>query len=250
MSANVPLKDPVEEARRVVEAADEAGLLVRQIGGTAIWEHAETVREGTFEREYRDVDFVGTTAEESEIVDLMVDELGYAPNERFNTMRRFRLEFLDEENERKADFILDRFQFCHKWSLEERLDEDHPTIPIEDLLMSKIQIVESSDRDVRDIVVMVNDHPVEAAADTEVIDPTYIADLCKGDWGLYKTTTMSIDRVEEYLENNDPPVDESVIVDRLENIRSEVESEPKTIQWKLRSIIGERKQWYDRPELT
>ncbi|MFB6183353.1 MAG: hypothetical protein ABEI96_02255 [Haloarculaceae archaeon] len=250
MSENAPLEDPVEEGRRVVEAADDAGLTVRQIGGTAIWEHAETVREGPFERDYRDVDFVATTAEEGDVVDLMVDELGYEANKRFNTMRRFRLEFFDEENDRKADYILDRFEFCHQWSLKDRLDVDYPTVPIEDLLMSKIQIVEASDRDVRDIVAMVNDHPVQARDDTEVIDPRYIADLCKDDWGLYRTTTDSIDRVEEYLQTNDLPVDETELSDRLESIRNKIESEPKTLRWKLRSVIGEHKQWYDQPELT
>jgi len=249
MSAAQLREDPVEEARRVVEAADEAGLTVRQIGGTAIWEHAETVRDGHFERDYRDVDFVGTTAEEDEIVDLMQD-LGYESNVRFNTMRRFRLEFLDEANERKADFILDRFEFCHAWSLADRLDLDHPTIPIEDLLLSKMQIVEPSDRDIRDVVAMLTDHPVEASDDTEVIDPTYVASLCRGDWGLYKTLTMNVDRIEEYLGNHETPVDEATITDRLEAIRTEIESEPKTLRWKLRSLIGERKQWYQKPELT
>lgn len=249
MNENSPLKNPVEEARRVVEAAEDSGLTVRQIGGTAIWEHSETMHEEPFKRNYRDVDFVARTEEESAVVDLMVD-LGYEANKRFNTMRQHRLEFFDEENERKADYILDRFEFSHKWGLKERLDIDFPTVPIEDLLMSKLQIFEASDRDIRDIIAMVNDHAVQARDDTEVIDPRYIAKLCKSKWGLYKTTNMSIDRVEEYLQNNQLPVDETVISDRLESIRSKIEAEPKTLRWKLRSVIGEHKQWYDRPELN
>jgi len=245
-----PLADPVEEADRVVTAADEADLTVRQIGGTAIWEHAETVRSGPFERDYRDVDFVGTTAEEDAIVDLMVEDLGYEANRRFNTMRRFRLEFLDTEHERKADFILDRFEFCHRWSLKNRLDLDHPTIPIEDLLLSKLQIVEPSDRDIRDIVAMLNDHPVEADSDTETIESTYVASLCKGDWGLYRTLTMNLDRIEEYVDDADLPIEESRITGRTGALREAIESEPKTLRWKLRSLVGERKQWYDKPELT
>lgn len=233
---------------RVVEAADDRGLTVRLIGGTAIYQHAPTVREGPFQREYRDVDFVATREDEDEIIELM-GELGYDSNDRFNTMRRFRLEFTDPVNERKADYIIDRFDFCHAWNMRDRLEEDHPTIPIEDLLLSKLQIFEASDRDVRDMIAMLADHPVESSDDADAIDPEYIADLCRNDWGLFKTVSMSFDRIDEYVANNDLPIDDEQLTDRVDAIRSAIHEEPKTLRWKLRSLIGERKQWYKRPEL-
>jgi len=248
VSESEPLADPVEESKRVVEAADEEGLTVTLIGGTAIHYHAETVRSGPFERDYRDVDFVSTREDEDGVVDLM-EELGYESNERFNTMRRFRLEFIDPVNERKADYIIDRFDFCHTWGLRDRIDRDHPTLPIEDLLLSKLQIIEPSDRDVRDIIAMLADHPVETDGDTETIDPGYVAGLCSEDWGLFKTLTMSLDRIEEYLANNDLPIDEDAVGSRVETLRSAIEDRPKSLRWRLRSLIGERKKWYKQPEL-
>jgi predicted transcriptional regulator len=243
-----PLPDAVEEGQRVVDAADERGLTVRLIGGTAINRHAQAAREEPFKRGYRDVDFVGTRQEEDELVELMTD-LGYEENERFNTMRRFRLEFVDPVNERKADYILDRFEFCHEWDLSDRLEHDHPTIPIEDLLLSKLQIVEVSDRDVQDILAMLTDHPVSEADDTEAIDPSYISGLCSDDWGLYKTVTMSLERVDDYVSTNELPVDQDTIESRIEALESTIEERPKSFRWKLRSLVGERKQWYKRPEL-
>lgn len=248
MTEDEPLADPIDESVRVVEAADERDLTVRLIGGTAIYQHAETAREGPFERDYRDVDFVGTREEEDAIVDLMTD-LGYQANRRFNTMRRFRLEFVDPVNERKADYVVDRFDFCHEWSLRDRVGLDHPTIPIEDLLLSKLQIFEVSDRDVRDMIAMLADHPIERSDDTEKIDPVYIAELCCADWGLCKTVTMSLDRIDEYVSNNDLPLDEDQLEARIGSLRGAIENRPKTLRWRLRSIIGERKQWYKRPEL-
>lgn len=247
-SEDRPLEDPLEEARRVVESAEERGLTVRQIGGTAVRAHSETARVAPFDREYRDVDFVGTREDEAGIVELMED-LGYRSNNRFNTMHRFRLEFYDEANDRKADYCVDRFQFCHEWSLRGRLEVDYPTVPIEDLLLSKLQIFEASDRDVRDMVAMLADHPVEPGGDTERIDPTYISGLCRSDWGLYKTVSMSLDRIGSYVDSHDLPVEESTVLDRVGAIRHEIEDSPKSLRWKLRSLIGERKQWYRRPEL-
>jgi hypothetical protein len=248
MSQTDPLTDAIDEGQRVIETAEDRDLTVRLIGGTAIYQHSAAAR-GEFKRDYRDVDFVGYRAEEDELVELMTD-LGYEENERFNTMRRFRLEFLDPVNERKADYILDRFEFCHQWSLEDRLDEDHPTIPIEDLLLSKLQIVEGSDRDVRDILAMLTDHPVEPdAEDPERIDPRYVSELTSDDWGLCKTITMSLDRVQRYADDEDLPVDREPIDRRIEELRDAIEDRPKSLRWKLRSIVGERKQWYKRPEL-
>ncbi|WP_336023603.1 hypothetical protein [Halobellus salinisoli] len=249
MSQTEPRSDPIEEAQRVIERADERGLTVRLIGGTAINRHAETAREEPFKRGYRDVDFVGRREEEQEMTELMLD-LGYEANERFNTMRRFRLEFFDPVNERKADYVIDRFDFCHAWGLRDRIDLDHPTVPIEDLLLSKLQIVEVSDRDVRDIVAMIADHAVEAGSDdTEVIDSAYIAGLCSSDWGLWRTVTYSLDRVREYVESNDVPIDEEAVFSRLDSLRGRIDDNAKSLRWRLRSIIGEHKQWYKRPEL-
>ncbi|WP_435183749.1 hypothetical protein [Halobellus sp. EA9] len=248
MSQTEPLSDPIEEAERVIEAADDRGLTVRLIGGTAINRHAETAREEPFKRGYRDVDFVATREEESAVEEMMAD-LGYEANERFNTMRRFRLEYFDPVNERKADYIIDRFDFCHAWDLRERIDVDYPTVPIEDLLLSKLQIVEVSDRDVRDILAMLADHPVEPGDDTEKIDPEYIADRCGSDWGLWRTVTYSLDRVEEYVEDEDLPIDEGELAGRIDALRTAIDDHSKSLRWKLRSIVGEHKQWYKRPEL-
>ncbi|MBS3760627.1 hypothetical protein [Halodesulfurarchaeum sp.] len=249
MTAENPLADPVAEGNRIVEAAVERDLTVKKIGGTAIHDRSETVQVEPFKREYRDVDFVGHRAEESEVEDFMV-EMGYEANERFNTMRPSRLEFVDPENERKADFILDKFRFSHEWSLKNRLDTDHDTVPIEDLLLSKLQIAEISDRDMRDIIALLNDHDVEHGGTGGTIDADYVADLCRSDWGLYKTLSINLGKVWEYLHENDLPVAEAAIEDRLATLESAIESVPKTLRWKLRSLIGERKQWYRKPELS
>jgi len=249
MTGETPLADPVEEGNRVVEAADKRELIVRKIGGTAIYDRSETAREEPFKRPYRDVDFVGYRSEEDALVAFMVD-IGYEANKRFNTMRPYRLEFTDPENERKADFILDRFRFSHEWSLKDRLEIHPTTVPIEDLLLSKLQIAEISDRDMRDCIALLNDHEVASGGGESIVDPDYVADLCRTDWGLYKTLTINLGKVREYLQSNDLPVDTAAIDDRLATLESAIEDVPKSLKWKLRSLIGEHKQWYRRPELS
>lgn len=232
----------------MVEAADDQGLTVRQIGGTAVRAHSETAGIEPFERGYRDVDFVGTREDESAIVEMM-ESLGYDSNNRFNTMHRYRLEFYDEANDRKADYCIDKFRFCHAWSLRGRLDADYPTVPIEDLLLSKLQIYEASDRDLRDMIAMLADHPVQNSDDADHLDPTYVADLCGSDWGLYKTVTTNLDRVDSYVSSADLPIENATLLDRVDALRTAIADRSKSLRWKLRSLVGERKQWYRRPEL-
>ncbi|MFB6085825.1 MAG: hypothetical protein ABEJ84_03315 [Halodesulfurarchaeum sp.] len=248
MTADTPLEDPVAEGDRVVDAATERDLTVRKIGGTAIYDRSETAREEPFARSYRDVDFVGHRSEESDIESLMAD-LGYEPNERFNTMRPHRLEYLDPEHDRKADFILDRFRFSHAWSLADRLAVHDRTVPIEDLLLSKLQIAEVSDRDIRDSLAILAEYPVREDAGTDAIDPSYVADLCRNDWGLWKTLSINIEKVREYLREESLPIDQDAVEDRLATLETAIDEVPKTLRWKLRSLLGERKRWYRRPEL-
>lgn len=249
MTDTDPLSDPVAEGRRVFEIAESRDLTVRLIGGTAIHQHSETRANEPFDREYRDVDFVTIREDKPAVIELMLD-LGYEENKQINRMHRYRLEFWDPINERKADYIVDRFDFCHAWSLRDRVDRDTPTVPVEDLLLSKLQIFEISDRDIRDIIALLADHELGSGADTEQIDPAYVAERCGTDWGLYRTVTLNLDRVATYLDENDPPVTVEQIRDSVTRLREAIEDEPKSTKWKLRSLIGERKQWYKQPELT
>lgn len=249
MTGTEPLADAMAEGNRVIETAVDRDLLVRLIGGTAILTHAETRAEEPFTRDYRDIDFVTVREDKKAVIELML-ELGYEENKQINRMHRYRMEFWDPVNERKADYIVDRFEFCHAWGLRDRLDLDEPTVPIEDLLLSKLQIYEISDRDIRDILAMLHDHPIEATGDRERIDPEYIATLCSDDWGLYKTTTINLDRVIDFLDSHSPPIDVDIVADRIDDLARAIEREPKSLKWKLRSLIGERKRWYQRPELT
>jgi hypothetical protein len=248
MTQNAPLEDPVAESDRIVEAAADREVTVRKIGGTAIHDRSETAREEPFKRSYRDVDFVGYRSDEAAIESLMAD-MGYESNERFNTMRPHRLEFVDPDHDRKADFILDQFRFSHAWSLADRLEIHDRTVPIEDLLLSKLQIAEISDRDIRDILSILAEYPVREGAGTEAIDQTYVAELCRTDWGLWKTLSINLETVREYLQEESPPIDVEAVDERVHALETAIEEVPKSLKWKLRSLIGERKRWYRRPEL-
>lgn len=242
----MPERDPIKEARRLLENAKKRHLTIRLMGGLAIWYHCKTARKEPFKRDYRDIDLVGLKSQFADLNQFMKD-MGYVPNERYNIVRIHRAMYFDLENNREVDYLLDLFEMCHRWDLRRRLNVDYPTIPLEDLLLSKLQIVEVSERDIKDMIVTMADHPL-GDGDTERIDPEYIADLCSKDWGLNKTVTMSINRIKNYLAGVKLPIDVEAIQSQLDELHAKIEQHPKSTRWKLRSLLGEKVRWYETPD--
>ena len=177
-------------------------------------------------------------------------ELGYTPREIFNAMQGSkRLIFNDVEHGRRIDIFLDVFEMCHKFDFKDRLTVDKLTIPLADLLATKLQVVEITDREYKDIMALMHDHELADADASETINVSYLANLCGNDWGIYKTFVTTIQNVLLAVNTSElSKEDQAVIKKRLEELQSRIESVPKSMGWKVRAKIGEKKQWYELPE--
>jgi hypothetical protein len=237
-----------DEVRRVVDAGRDRGIHVRVIGGIAVKLHCPSAGHRAMARSYGDVDFIGYRAERKDVASLMED-LGYQPNRRFNALQGHRrLLFDNPELGYDADIFLDVFTMCHELNLLGRLERDEYTVPIEELLLSKLQVIELNEKDIKDSCAVLCDHEIKAVDDTEVIDPRFVADLCKDDWGWYKTLTLNIDKVSDLCGQYLEAAQRDTVVARLGQLRQAIEDEPKSMKWKMRARVGEKKRWYDLPE--
>lgn len=237
-----------EEVRRVVDAARERGLHLRVVGGVAVKLHCPSAEHRSMARSYGDVDFIGYRSERTDVARLMED-LGYKPNRRFNALQGHRrLLFDNPDLGYDADIFLDVFVMCHELDLVGRLELDEYTVPIEELLLSKLQVIELNEKDIKDTFALLCDHDIAEANDREIIDPRFIADLCKDDWGWYKTLTMNIDKTIELADDFLAEKQSDTVVDRLTRLRRVIEEVPKSMKWKMRARIGEKKRWYELPE--
>jgi len=243
------LRDFVEESTRIMEAATKRGIVLKLLGGLAIRFHCPSARRGALNRQYADIDFVGLSNQSRNIRKLFT-ELGYVPRDIFNTLQGDRrLIFNDLEHERRIDIFLDVFEMCHKFRLKGRLGIDDPTIPLADLLMTKLQVVETTEREYKDTIALVLDHEVGGSDIPETINGRYIASLCADDWGIYKTLTNNISNVLLALPRYGLEHESEQLVGmRLQELQNRIENTPKTIRWKLRARVGEKKRWYEIPE--
>ena len=137
---------------------------------------------------------------------------------------------------------------CHEIPIDRRVAVDPTTIPLAELLLTKLQVVKLNEKDLRDIVAILHHHDV-GEADGDTINAARVAELCADDWGLWRTTKMNVERVRDGVEHYDIAAAERDEVERrLDVLWARIEAQPKSRGWRLRDRVGDRKQWYEDPE--
>ncbi|MBI4259681.1 MAG: hypothetical protein HY658_03850 [Actinobacteria bacterium] len=245
------LEGPVEETRRVLGRAAEESVPLRAIGGIAVWLRCPSIRSIEPPREFRDIDLVGRRRDVKAVSALLESE-GYEPAWRFNRLAGGeRLLFHDRRDRRKVDVFLDRLEMCHTLTFRDRVDLEPETLPLADLLLSKLQIVRLTDRDVRDVMALLADHDLsEGGADPERLDLGRLGEVCGDDWGWWRTVTGSLETLVGRW--TDAPAaagpDPAVASGRAGELVAFLHQAPKGRRWKLRAVVGERMRWYREPE--
>jgi Uncharacterised nucleotidyltransferase len=240
-----PLADILAEGERIASAAAAQGVPVRLLGGVAIGMHGV---HPALARRYGDIDLATTRRGGRGTLELL-EGLGYTPNERFNALNgSTRLVVYDEPNRRQIDVFVGEFSMCHSLPIADRLELDARTVPLAELLLTKLQIVQLNAKDVADIHALVLAHDV-GERDADEINGGFIAGLLARDWGLWRTTRGSLETARETLaETALSPAEQALVAERLERLWARVEAEPKSMRWRTRARVGDRVRWYEEPE--
>lgn len=240
--------DIVDEAERVLEGAAAAGVVVRPLGGVAVRLHVSGPMHSALARPYADLDLVAGRRGARDVSRLLVD-LGYEANERFNAMSGgSRLVFYDRSNSRHVDVFVGEFRMCHQVALGDRLGADPRTVPLAELLLTKLQVVQLNEKDLMDIWAIVLEHDVDDH-DDETINGSVVARALSPDWGFWRTAGGTVTAARSGLATSGLSPEEQQTIDaRLVALWNRVEQEPKSLRWKSRARIGERSRWYEEPE--
>jgi hypothetical protein len=241
--------DILKEADRIISSAESQGITLRLLGGTAIGFRCPSAKRPSVSRKYPDIDLAGFKKQSRQIRELF-PKLGYKPNEMFNALRGgSRLMFFDLGKERRIDIFLDYFDMCHKIDLRDRLRAEPLTLPVADLLATKLQIFKTNGKDFKDIIAMLLDYDVAESDKSDAINGKRLAELAADDWGIYKTFTTVIDKTLAMLDSVDlRPEDQELVKKRLRRISELIEAEHKSLNWKMRARVGEKVRWYMLPD--
>lgn len=239
-----------DEALRIVETANEKGVTLRLLGAIAFRIHCPKSLK-LFElskRELSDIDILGYSKQFNKVIDV-ITALGYSLM-KHHIFSPNRLIFKGTEQNLKIDIFFDKLEMCHTIDFKYRLTIDYPTIPLAEMLLEKMQIVKLADKDLIDTTILLRDHEVRED-DDDAINCAYIADVLSHDWGFYYTVTNNLLSVRDnFLPTYSilPEKDKVMVKSRINAILSKMQEKPKSLNWKLRSIIGTRKKWYNDVE--
>lgn len=241
------LADPVAEARQLIARATEQGLVMRALGGVAVFLQSAG-GQPRLVRSVKDID-LAVARGNGKAASRILQQASYVADEMFNALRGSRrLLYHDPRNGRHVDVFVGEFSMCHELPLTARLDRDPLTVPREELLLSKLQVVELTSNDQTDIYDLLYHHEVGEDAGAGIASP-FIAALCARDWGLWRTCQLNIGRSLENLGASGlEPDEQKAVGERLERLRARIDAQPKSRRWRIRNQVGDKVRWYAEPE--
>jgi hypothetical protein len=273
----VPTEVFLREAEAIVAEAEKKGIVLRIMGGLGVAIHCKEFRDFAVKlgrvgtgvvkgQEYSDIDFMSYRKHREKIKEFF-RERGYAKRRAtLSSAASERQIYYHPKGWFYVDVFYDKLLVAnHPLNFKGRLELDHPTISVTDLLLEKIQMWEAfSVKDLKDCLVLLKAHKVEEKGGKESIDASYIAKLLSRDWGFWYTATTNLKKIGKFVSEIDklglevkinPKVfrmeDRAEITEKIESLLKRIDEEPKSLKWKLRSKAGTKKRWYnpvERPE--
>jgi hypothetical protein len=235
------------EGDRLISAAGEARVTLRLLGALAFQRRCPRYGhlQETLGRNYTDIDLAGFGREAPGIRELLTN-LGYREDPGiYVESEGSRLVFEHTENGLHLDVFLDKLEFSHTIWWAGRLDVDEATIPLAEMVLEKMQIVEINEKDLIDTIIVLLEHPLNDA-DGDTINLGQISRLCAADWGLWRTTTMNLEKVAQMAQTY-PQLnaeEKRRVREQVHSMLAGIDREPKSRKWRWRARLGDRMKWY------
>jgi len=270
----VPTEVFLQEAEKIAEEAEKKGIILRIMGGLGVAMHCQEFRDFAIKlgrigtgvvkgQEYSDIDFISYRKHRDRIKDFF-GEVGYAKRRAtLSSAASERQIYYHPKGWFYVDIFYDKLIVAnHPVDFKGRLELDHPTIPVTDMLLEKIQMWEAfSVKDLKDCLVLLKAHKVEEKGGKESIDASYIAKLLSEDWGFWYTATTNLKKINRFVSeidklgkeaeidpNHFEKEDREEIVGKTETLLERIDKESKSFKWKMRSKVGTTKKWYNHVE--
>jgi hypothetical protein len=181
---------------------------------------------------------------------LFVD-LGYEPYISLmmtGATGRHRQIFNDKDGNKAIDVFLDKLEMCHVIDFKGRLEVDSPTVPLAELLLQKLQIVQTNEKDIQDSIILLTEHDL-GKTDKEEINADYVTQVLANEWGFCHTVTENLSRLKEFVGKYELSTkDQDAVLERVGRLNDLIEKKPKSLQWKLRAKVGTSTKWYNTVE--
>jgi hypothetical protein len=259
--SGLTFEEAANRSREIIEYMRKNNVPIRMLGSLAISlhsletkKHCEIFLENRIDglkNPFTDLDFVGYSKDRDKIGKLL-EELGYYTRGRFTAIEFDRMIYRDKSKKLIIDVFLDKLSMCHTINFKGRLELDDLSVPLADLLLTKMQIHDTFEKDIKDSITLLLDHPL-GDNDNKMINYKHIAETLTKDWGFYYTTTTNLKKIKDqfqYLYKDKISSEEiQVLHSNINTILDAIEKQPKSLGWKMRAKIGTKKKWYEEVDL-
>jgi hypothetical protein len=256
----IPTSVFVEEGKRLVDEAAKREIPLRLLGGVAIRIHClefldfakKLMRLGEGQQEYTDLDFMSYMQFRKNKMKEIFEEMGY--EKRPTTMSSAATQrqiYFHPKGWFYVDVFYDRLLAAnHPLDFRGRLQLDSPTITPTDMLLEKLQIVFPDEKDVKDLLLLFRAHEISPQEAMNKINAKFIAAKLASDWGFWYTVTTNLGGLREYVEGAQNLTDgeRQDLNSKIGQLLQALETEPKSTGWKMRSVIGTKRKWYNPVE--
>jgi hypothetical protein len=234
------------EGDRLVREAGNERLVLRLLGALAFAKRcpAHAFLQERLGRAYTDVDFAAY-GKQADAIRAFLARQGYVDNpEVYIASEGSRVVAEHPRTGLHLDVFLDKLEFCHTVPWHGRLELHDETIPLAEMLLQKMQIVRINEKDLIDTIMLLLEHPL--TEDDVGVNMRLVAELCARDWGWWRTLTMNLVKVKQMAEHYDEltPDETGRVGTQVEAALARIEDEPKSMGWRLRAKVGDRKKWY------
>jgi hypothetical protein len=244
------LEDFYSERTRILSALQDKPhehIIMRLIGALAFRTHCPQY--GYFQddlgRKFTDLDFA-SYPRFSKGIRHVLSELGYYEDKSVTQLfGERRMLFHDPVFDRHIDIFYNVLEFCHPISFIGRLEVEQHTLPLAELMLEKMQIVQINEKDQIDTMMLLREHPI-GDIDQETINAALIARTLANDWGFWRTVTGNLSLLEEAMLRYTQLTEEDrmVVSTRIHELLGKIDAAPKSLRWKARARIGEKVKWY------
>src|ERR1700728_3325077 len=226
-----PEDDPLPEAVMLVQGAVAVGLKLRLLGGLGVRvlcpDFPPRLRAG------QDMDLACAGKRRRDIA-AYLEKSGCVPDKMFNNLNGDRQMYFIAPSGRPIDVMVDRLVLVHPPDFRSSLGNSSLTLDPADLLLSKLQIVELNAKDVHDITHLLAGLPIAERSSEPVIDVGRFRALLGADWGWWRTTTGSLEKLPALLAENPALVPANAQFDPLAQAKQLLDlaaSAPKSMKW-------------------
>jgi hypothetical protein len=235
------------EGDRLLALAEAEGVALRLLGALAFKKRCPRYAflQETLNRRYTDIDFAAYGRQIKDARRLFERE-GFVEDEMtYVESQGSRMVLHHPGTDLHLDVFLDKLEFCHTVSFTGRLETDRWTIPLAEMLMQKMQIVQINEKDIIDTIMLLLEHPL-GETDEDTVNLRLVAGVCAKDWGWWRTLTMNLGKVKQMAAAYEQLADRDSkrVAEQVDLALERIEREPKSMGWRMRARIGDRKKWY------